>query len=74
MSLIRLRIELSGIDSKQEVDALEHHLRSREGVELHEVGLSAVELSYDQHTMDTNDIERIVEQAGGKVRALHRIE
>lgn len=73
-SRVKVRLRLQNIDERQEVDALEANLKKLSTVEVHELGLSQVQLSYDQNEVEMSDIELAVEQAGGAVQDVLREE
>jgi copper chaperone CopZ len=70
----KIRVELTKIDTREEVDALERNLKQLSGLTVHTLGLSEVELSYDQHEVDEQLIRQAVEEAGGAVRSITREE
>lgn len=74
MSRIRVKMDLQNIDQRQEVDALEANLKKLNTVEIHELGLSQVDLSFNQNEVDISEIELAVESAGGAVQEVHRQE
>ncbi|HET6568640.1 MAG TPA: hypothetical protein VFG50_11800 [Rhodothermales bacterium] len=74
MSRIRVKLDLQNIDERQEVDALEANLKKLNTVEIHELGLSQVDLSFNQNEVDISEIELAVEKAGGAVQEIHREE
>lgn len=71
---IKVRLHLQNIDERQEVEALEANLKRLASVEVHELGLSEVELSFDQNKIEMSEIEMSVEQAGGAVQDIQREE
>ncbi len=71
---IRVKLELSKIDQRQEVDALEANLKNLPTVEIHALGLSEVEISYNQHEVDDQALTQAVESAGGAIREINRVE
>ncbi|GEM_PF-3280894 len=73
-SRIKVKLRLQNIDERQEVDALEANLKKLNTVQIHGLGLSEVDLSYDQNAVELADIEMAVEQAGGAVQDVLREE
>ena len=65
-------IEINGIETREDVDRLEQALRSMEGVEVHEVGLSEVRISYSAHDTTADDISAAIEDLGFTVHATRR--
>jgi hypothetical protein len=73
-SRIKVKLRLQNIDERQEVDALEANLKKLSTVEIHELGLSVVKLSFDQNEIEMSEIELAVQQAGGAVQDVLREE
>ena len=65
-------IEINGIDTREDVDRVEHTLQNMEGVEVHEIGLSEVRISYNGHETTTDAINAAIEELGFTVHATHR--
>ena len=66
------RIEINGVETREDVDRLEQTLRGMDGVEVHEVGLSEVRLSYTSHDTTADAINAAIEDLGFTVHATHR--
>ena len=65
-------IEINGINTREDVDKVEHTLQSMEGVEVHEIGLSEVRISYNGHETTADAINAAIEDLGFTVHATHR--
>lgn len=65
-------IEINGVDTREDVDRLGHALRGMEGVEVHEVGLSEVRISYSSHDTTADAVNTAIEDLGFTVHATHR--
>lgn len=74
MSEITASLTYSNIDLREDIDSLERHLRALESVQIDGLGLSSAELRYDQSVVSRPDFENAIQQAGGSLQNINRLE
>ena len=74
MSEIRVSLAYGNIESREDVDTLERQLKALGNMEVHGLGLSTTEVTYDQNEVSEQDLEQAVQQAGGTLQTIKRIE
>lgn len=72
MSEKRLKIRYDGINDGEAITAIQRNLEEMESVEVHEIGINTVDLSFDRDKVQLPDFERVISQAGGQVRNAHQ--
>lgn len=71
MSNTKVRLDVTKINSREEIDQLERQLKALDSVEIHQLGLNEVHLSYAREAVSNQDLERAVQEAGGHLERIH---
>jgi copper chaperone CopZ len=65
---MKVTITYDGVNTHEQIDALEQDLNKLEGVEVQQVGIDTAVLFYDHNVIDAADIERVIERVADTVR------
>lgn len=65
---MKVTITYDGVNAHEQIDALERELNALESVQVQQIGIDTVTLTYDQNALDANQIERVIERIGDNVR------
>ena len=71
MSNTKVRLDVTKINSREDIDQLERQLKELDSVQIHQLGLNEVHLSYDSTSVSNEDLERAVQEAGGHLERIH---
>lgn len=71
MSDQKVRLDVNQINSRTGIDQMEQQLQALDTVQIHQLGLNEVHLTYDRTAVSTDDLEQAVEAAGGQLARVH---
>ena len=67
MSRITYRLQIDGLSTREEVEALRQRLETLNTVEVHELDLTTAVISCDDDKIDVNGLETALGKGGGAI-------
>lgn len=71
MSMQKVRLDVTQINSREGIDQMEQQLKALDTVQIDQLGLNEVHLTYDRTAVSNDDLERAVQEAGGHLERIH---